>query len=41
MEYKCIQIFEIDKLFVDSAQVNATFSPNTIVNETFQKWNKD
>ena len=35
-KYQTLQIYEIDNLYVDSAQITQTFSPNIVINETFQ-----
>ncbi len=35
-KYNTLQIYEIDNLYVDSAQITQAFSPNVVVNETFQ-----
>lgn len=36
-QYKCIQVFELNRLMVDKASMENKFTPNVIVTQTFEK----
>lgn len=35
--YNCIQVFELNKLLVNDSSMVDKFTPNVLVNETFEK----
>lgn len=36
--YNCVEVFELNKLLVNDASMIDKFTPNVLVNETFEKW---
>jgi hypothetical protein len=35
--YNCVEVFELNKLLVNDASMIDKFTPNVLVNETFEK----
>lgn len=35
--YRCIQVFELNKILVDKVSMEKKFTPNVMVSETFEK----